>query len=75
MLSMLLVFSLAPVCSKTSIFASSANFASKIVEFGGKDRVDTAYAEMSFGKVDIAGAWVRRWMCRVDGEEGGVRAM
>ena len=41
----------------------------------GKERVEMAYAEMSFGKEDRAGAWVMRWMWREEAAEGDERAM
>jgi hypothetical protein len=69
------VLAFSPDCSKTRRLASSANFASRMVEWSGKVRVDVAYVWMSRGRAESAGAWVMRWMCRVCGEERVERAV
>lgn len=70
-------------CKRSNTIPSSANFASRIFvcwpaaseEEDAKSSVDTLYDSVSFARCVILGAWVMRWMCRVEGLDGGERSM
>jgi hypothetical protein len=51
-------------CKRTRMLVASANFASRILDPGGKARVLVAYAWMDEGSAEGVWACVMRWMVR-----------